>query len=477
MLGMEPTAFGRPTMTLPLLTLGNDDTEFDYASYLQDEDIDYLGDTGSSGSPSIMNEGASADVSPPASSIVKSGSNQRPRLERRGHTKSRRGCYNCKRRRIKCQETRPSCGHCVKTGLKCEYPLIPRITHQPQHQVPLFSLQDMRFFQHFLLTCSPHHPVGQDSVWTHEVPCLSQSHEYLSLAASDLMTQDSSLITFAMGHRLKAIKAIKKRLTDAPQTNTFDEGNALLATCFALTFQSVMLDDGMAEFMTFCRGIVIVAIQMHCKGAKFIFSDFLGDDQMNILQPLMESIPPIREDWTNMAVASIAALEPLCKQQVETEYHQLIADIAKALYSSSYLGSFSLSLSLSLSLSFMERLWSDHFLTYSLAYQLLCKHYGWWMQIPHESFQSLIDSDNQVCLLLASHWISLKQIMASITRVEHHKRLQRQNRQDGGMDIGMIRWLKHINRSIDDEHRKYNQWPLWVEAQLERDLGVFGKVL
>ncbi|KAJ3560269.1 hypothetical protein NPX13_g9359 [Xylaria arbuscula] len=447
---MEPIDFDQST-TLPLLTLGSNNTEFDYSAYLQDEDLDYLGDTGSSGSASVMNDVTSTAVSPPTSSaVVKSNSNQKQRLERRGHTKSRRGCYNCKRRRIKCQETRPSCGHCIKTGLKCEYPLVPQVTHQPQHQIPLFSLQDMRFFQHFLLTCSPHHPLGNESIWTHDVPCLSQNHEYLmhailGLAASDLMIQDPSLVTFAMAHRLKAIKAIKKTLTDVPKTNTFEEGNALLATCYALTFQSVMLDDGMAEFMTFCRGIVIVAIQMYCKGAKFIFTNFLNEDQMEYLQPLMESIPPIRKDWTDMAVANIAALEPLCKQPVEAEYHQLLTQVAEALYTSSF-----------------------------EAYQKLCKHYGWWMQIPHENFQLLIDGGNQVCLLLASHWIALKQIMATITGAEHSQR-QNPGRKDGDMDLGMVRWLKHINRHIDLEYQQYNQWPLWVEAQLDINLGYFGK--
>ncbi|KAI0113734.1 C6 zinc finger protein [Nemania sp. FL0031] len=449
---MDPIDFNQST-NLPLLTLGSNNTEFDYAAYLQDEDLDYLGDAGSSGSASVMNEVASTSVSPPTSAIVQSNSNQKPRLERRGHTKSRRGCYNCKRRRIKCQETRPSCGHCVKTGLKCEYPLVPQITHQPQHQIPLFSLQDMRFFQHFLLACSPHQPLGNDSIWTHEVPCLSQNHEYLmhailGLAASDLMIQDPSLVTFAMAHRLKAIKAIKKTLTDVPKATTFDEGNALLATCYALTFQSVMLDDGMSEFMTFCRGIVIVAIQMYCKGAKFIFSNFLGEDHINQLQPILDSLPLIQKEWTDMAVANIAALEPLCTQQVEIEYHQLITNIASALYSSS-----------------------------SLAYHMLCKHYGWWMQIPHENFQSLIDGGNQVSLLLASHWIALKQIMATITGVEHRQRRQQTKRNDGDMDIGMVRWLKHINRHVDAEHQQYNQWPLWVEAQLDADLGYFGKEL
>jgi hypothetical protein len=44
-------------------------------------------------------------------------------IPRKGHTKSRRGCFNCKRRRIKCNEQRPGCNHCIKAGLHCEYPV------------------------------------------------------------------------------------------------------------------------------------------------------------------------------------------------------------------------------------------------------------------------------------------------------------------------------------------------------------------
>ena len=33
----------------------------------------------------------------------------------------------------------------------------------------------MRFFQHFLLKCYPQHPLGNENIWTHEVPCLSQN--------------------------------------------------------------------------------------------------------------------------------------------------------------------------------------------------------------------------------------------------------------------------------------------------------------
>ncbi|MCJ1307912.1 hypothetical protein MMC25_001560 [Agyrium rufum] len=41
------------------------------------------------------------------------------RYKRKAHKKSRLGCRNCKLRRIKCDETRPSCNKCVDFGVLC----------------------------------------------------------------------------------------------------------------------------------------------------------------------------------------------------------------------------------------------------------------------------------------------------------------------------------------------------------------------
>lgn len=228
---------------------------------------------------------------------------------------------------------------------------VPAAANQPQHQIPLFSLQDMRFFQHFLQHATPHQPLGNESIWTHEVPVLSHNHEFLmhailGLAASDLMQRDPSLVAPAMHHRLKAIRAIKKALGDMsrsaqqrPQPNAYWEaGNALMATCYALTFQSVMLDDGMAEYMTFIRGIVIVAMQMYFKGSRFIFHDFIGHEAMEIVRPLMEVLPLIHQPWAESAVASISGLEPLCSSDVEREYQALLMEMSTALMVSSFKG-------------------------------------------------------------------------------------------------------------------------------------------
>ncbi|OJJ81706.1 Zn(II)2Cys6 transcription factor [Aspergillus glaucus CBS 516.65] len=42
--------------------------------------------------------------------------------KRKPHKKSRRGCQTCRTRRVKCDETLPSCNRCTRTGWKCQYP-------------------------------------------------------------------------------------------------------------------------------------------------------------------------------------------------------------------------------------------------------------------------------------------------------------------------------------------------------------------
>ena len=141
-----------------------------------------------------------------------------------------------------------------------------------------------------------------------------------------------------MHHRIKAIRAVKKSLSEVPKANTFEEGNALIATCFALTFQSVVLEDGMAEYMTFIRGVIIVAIQMYLKGSRLIFGNFLGDQQQRKVQPHMECLPLLNQSWVEPAVAAIENLAPLCQDPIEKEYQEKILDMAVQLRVSSYGG-------------------------------------------------------------------------------------------------------------------------------------------
>ncbi|KAK0504799.1 hypothetical protein EDD18DRAFT_1126419 [Armillaria luteobubalina] len=37
------------------------------------------------------------------------------------HTRSRTGCLTCRRRRVKCEETKPTCRNCIRDSLNCEF--------------------------------------------------------------------------------------------------------------------------------------------------------------------------------------------------------------------------------------------------------------------------------------------------------------------------------------------------------------------
>lgn len=94
-----------------------DSSDFDYTAYLQ-PDAGFV-DGVQGYSTATLSESSGGMHTPPYAnsrslpsssninnsnlelSLRRTSMQQRQRLERRGHTKSRRGCFNCKRRRIK----------------------------------------------------------------------------------------------------------------------------------------------------------------------------------------------------------------------------------------------------------------------------------------------------------------------------------------------------------------------------------------
>ncbi|KAB8243975.1 hypothetical protein BDV35DRAFT_407182 [Aspergillus flavus] len=46
---------------------------------------------------------------------------RRTKWSRRSHRKSRNGCGNCKRRKIKCDEVHPACGQCTSHDINCDF--------------------------------------------------------------------------------------------------------------------------------------------------------------------------------------------------------------------------------------------------------------------------------------------------------------------------------------------------------------------
>lgn len=106
--------------------------------------------------------------SPEAKTTAKSAAPPRQALSRRGHFKSRLGCFSCKRRRVKCDELRPECSPCRRLGLSCMYPTTPsssgsQTTIRPNPSV--LNLVDLRFYHQFLTAGFPTLPLRGEKVW------------------------------------------------------------------------------------------------------------------------------------------------------------------------------------------------------------------------------------------------------------------------------------------------------------------------
>ncbi|OHW90251.1 C6 zinc finger domain-containing protein [Colletotrichum incanum] len=123
--------------------------------------------------------------------------------KRIAHKKSRTGCQNCKRRRVKCDEYQPSCARCDRLQLQCYYMFsgkqsphhhngevdIPRLQQRPSASVlddeknifNFLQLELLHTYDMFTWTALPWSLVLGD-FWRVSVPSLALKHEYLMKA-------------------------------------------------------------------------------------------------------------------------------------------------------------------------------------------------------------------------------------------------------------------------------------------------------
>ncbi|KAH7142739.1 hypothetical protein B0J13DRAFT_444865 [Dactylonectria estremocensis] len=84
------------------------------------------------------------------------GASPTQRPLRKSHRKSRKGCLDCRRRRVKCGEERPSCLVCVRRNVRCEYPNKARNLSSPSASVS--ALEDSHVSLDLPRSCSSASP-------------------------------------------------------------------------------------------------------------------------------------------------------------------------------------------------------------------------------------------------------------------------------------------------------------------------------
>ncbi|KAI9932448.1 hypothetical protein ASPWEDRAFT_46974 [Aspergillus wentii DTO 134E9] len=200
---------------------------------------------------------------------------------RRTHRKSRNGCHQCKARKIKCDESQPSCRNCVRHGVGCSFVTHPgpssahlheqlasphssdtvsplSIQHLLSHPEPAavddLAVSDLEMLHHYS-TCTAYtfsrNPTLQ-TMWRVKVPQIGFSSTYalraiLAISALHLayLRPDRKHVYVAQAemHHEAALRMVTPNISKLME----EDGNALflfsILTCFISCAKPRKLDD------------------------------------------------------------------------------------------------------------------------------------------------------------------------------------------------------------------------------------------
>ncbi|KIX03681.1 uncharacterized protein Z518_07234 [Rhinocladiella mackenziei CBS 650.93] len=392
-------------------------------------------------------------------------------VHRRTHTKSRKGCLTCKARRIKCGEERPQCQNCLSKQRICEYPITKEtkkdrgkkastvIDHTPTsspERLPAeispvsasFTLRDLRLFHHFLYFAYPSLPLGNQSVWTQDIPQLVHEfdplmHALLALSASHISSlngveQDNCTALVHKGH---AIAGLKEAFTKREHSSL--ESDVMLATCYALAFQSALVPTASLDFATFVRGCALVTehIQNEGKNTRFKLPDdpsrcptqFTASQQYEAL-----CLPPgpILQVLMTKGIQSLrSAQQVAATHAAEQNFYFAIHSTLMGLQSSP-----------------------------SAGYTQFLSFYALWFKLAEDTLQFTALSTRDSSPILWAFFIGLQLLVVMLVHdavqdfragQNHWRDLQK----PVGKLTGMIEWLDAIDMKIAVTRRPHLEWP------------------
>ncbi|KAL2833697.1 hypothetical protein BDW59DRAFT_179422 [Aspergillus cavernicola] len=418
----------------------------------------------------------------PSAHIISKASTQQPRTNRvkRPHTKSRRGCFNCKSRRIKCQETKPACANCIHKDLDCAYRtqgdrergLVVGDQRQPQTQsqsqspktaqssspglsasprisATPFTGDDLRFWHHFLVDARPHLPFGDEETWLSEIPALAHDCPYLLHAMLSLGASHCSLITprgyqytaVAIAHRGKALKALGTILAKGDNCTVLEMDGAL-ATCYTLTFQAHHMSDGVVDFAVMVRGCGLVTDWYFQQSRESkIFNLRSQETMVQLITSWLPWEPQSLNDQGTIATC-IAALDRLQPLLQTPEHH--------AFYDGLRLGYESLLIS------------CRH------AFMRLTSIYASWARMDNVEFLTFIAPGNHVSRALFIHYITFDAFMRPV----YMELARERNLKYSGGHFLIYRWAETVYQGLPESmqelvHDQFQHLGLYLIPEIE----------
>jgi hypothetical protein len=152
----------------------------------------------------------------------------------------------------------------------------------------------------------------------------------LALSASHLERLAPSCLTVpAQNHRLASIKGLNETLS-RPLSNT-EDGDAAIATCYALLMQSWYMDDGLQAFLVLTRSCGWTTKWVREQKCRSILAGECDETRLGTMKARLKDAPRFNDGFVEKAVKSLTALEPLYEESVLAEVSDELMKAFKSL--------------------------------------------------------------------------------------------------------------------------------------------------
>lgn len=377
-----------------------------------------------------------------------------PNLTRRSHKKSRDGCLKCKVRKIKCDEKKPECTQCRLKSFACQYPSSTtrremQVARRPAQMLAAspaaaqFSLKDMSFFHHFLTISFPHLPLGNDDVWLRDVPQFAQEYTYLMHAILALGASHLNRVVplpeyekDALTHRGHAIKGLNTCM--AKSKHEYGEADAMLATCYALTFQAAYMADGLSDFVVMVRGCALASGKIQEENAQTAFN-IAPDRHRDVIQPRLHRLPSVSPEHISRGLAALDEMQVYLEYEAEHRFYLALREVFCCLQQSPAAG----------------------YLTFTDLYRI-------WYELDNDAFRVFLDSSNTTIQILFGFFIGVQMMMAPLTAHEWPERAE-----TAGVHslFGMVDWMDSVASNVPEALQWHLAWSRSLIATAVAELG------
>lgn len=304
---------------------------------------------------------------------------------------------------------------------------------------PSFSLQDIRFFHHFLTTAFPYLPTCEDHVWTSVVPLYAEQSGYLMHA---MMALGASHLGALLGidyaqasqlHRSAAITGLQRAING--ELGTAIDYDIALACCYVLSFQTAYVADAFADFITISRGCHLLTKKIKEQDLPSVFGKLPHCDNPHALLQAKKASPQDALLFQK-GIQALKAYEPWLKMSTQVHVLNLLINVLEQLQASPVAGCMQF-------------------------YRL----YEYWYKLEYQEFAEFMDARDAVSQVLLTFLIAVQVLMYPFAATGWPDRAR-----DTRLHLftGTSLWAHQMGSRVQDvQLQRHLEWPREAVAAMK----------